>query len=130
MAYTISATTKGGRNGRAVLETAAALAMGAAEGSAATAKATIRAAFRARLVVLLRPGDSGARQEARSRRPGRATSPARSRSTRTRSASRCKAELKVTIPGADKAKVQALVEDAHKICPYSQRDARQRARHA
>ena len=30
-----------------------------------------------------------------------------------------KAELKVTIPGADKAKVQALVEDAHKICPYS-----------
>ena len=27
--------------------------------------------------------------------------------------------MKVTIPGADKAKVQALVEDAHKICPYS-----------
>jgi Ohr subfamily peroxiredoxin len=30
-----------------------------------------------------------------------------------------KADIKVTIPGADKAKVQALVEDAHKICPYS-----------
>jgi Ohr subfamily peroxiredoxin len=30
-----------------------------------------------------------------------------------------KAEMKVSIPGADKAKVQALVEDAHKICPYS-----------
>ena len=30
-----------------------------------------------------------------------------------------KAEMKVTIPGADKAKVEALVEDAHKICPYS-----------
>jgi lipoyl-dependent peroxiredoxin len=29
------------------------------------------------------------------------------------------AELKVSIPGADKAKVQALVEDAHRICPYS-----------
>jgi len=28
-------------------------------------------------------------------------------------------ELKVSIPGADKQKVQALVEDAHKICPYS-----------
>lgn len=28
-------------------------------------------------------------------------------------------ELKVQIPGADKAKVEALVEDAHKICPYS-----------
>ena len=30
-----------------------------------------------------------------------------------------KAELRVSIPGADTAKVQALVEDAHKICPYS-----------
>ncbi len=28
-------------------------------------------------------------------------------------------ELKVSIPGEDKAKVQALVEDAHSICPYS-----------
>ena len=30
-----------------------------------------------------------------------------------------KAELKVSLPGVDKAKVQALVEDAHTICPYS-----------
>ena len=30
-----------------------------------------------------------------------------------------KVELKVSLPGADKQKVQALVEDAHKICPYS-----------
>jgi len=30
-----------------------------------------------------------------------------------------KVELSVSIPGADKQKVQALVEDAHKICPYS-----------
>jgi Ohr subfamily peroxiredoxin len=29
------------------------------------------------------------------------------------------AELKVSLPGADKAKLQALVEDAHTICPYS-----------
>ena len=29
-----------------------------------------------------------------------------------------KAELKVSLPGVDKAKVQALVEDAHTICPY------------
>jgi len=29
------------------------------------------------------------------------------------------AELKVALPGADKAKLQALVEDAHSICPYS-----------
>jgi osmotically inducible protein OsmC len=29
------------------------------------------------------------------------------------------AELKVALPGADKAKLQALIEDAHTICPYS-----------
>ena len=30
-----------------------------------------------------------------------------------------KAELTLTIPGADKSKLQALIEDAHQICPYS-----------
>ena len=30
-----------------------------------------------------------------------------------------KAELSLRIPGADKDKVKALLEDAHKICPYS-----------
>jgi len=29
------------------------------------------------------------------------------------------AEMKVALPGADKAKLQALIEDAHTICPYS-----------
>jgi lipoyl-dependent peroxiredoxin len=29
------------------------------------------------------------------------------------------AELKTTIPGEDAAKVRALVDDAHTICPYS-----------
>ena len=29
------------------------------------------------------------------------------------------AELKVSIPGEDAAKIQALAEDAHTICPYS-----------
>ena len=28
-------------------------------------------------------------------------------------------ELKVSIPGADRDKVQALVEEAHTVCPYS-----------
>jgi osmotically inducible protein OsmC len=28
-------------------------------------------------------------------------------------------ELKVSLPGADKETAQALVEEAHKICPYS-----------
>jgi len=30
-----------------------------------------------------------------------------------------KADMKVSVPGAYKAKVRALVEDAHRICPYS-----------
>ena len=28
-------------------------------------------------------------------------------------------EIKVSVPGADKNKLKALVEDAHRICPYS-----------
>jgi osmotically inducible protein OsmC len=30
-----------------------------------------------------------------------------------------KAHLTLSIPGADKDKLQALIEDAHQICPYS-----------
>jgi lipoyl-dependent peroxiredoxin len=30
-----------------------------------------------------------------------------------------KVELALSIPGVDKAKLQELIEDAHKICPYS-----------
>ncbi len=29
------------------------------------------------------------------------------------------AEIGLKVPGADKAKVQALLEDAHQMCPYS-----------
>ena len=29
------------------------------------------------------------------------------------------AELKISVPGADKAKVQAAAEEAHTVCPYS-----------
>lgn len=28
-------------------------------------------------------------------------------------------EIKLAVPGADKAALQALIEDAHQICPYS-----------
>ena len=28
-------------------------------------------------------------------------------------------EIKVQIPGAERAAVEALVQDAHRICPYS-----------
>ena len=30
-----------------------------------------------------------------------------------------KADITLSVPGADKAAVQALLDDAHKICPYS-----------
>jgi Ohr subfamily peroxiredoxin len=30
-----------------------------------------------------------------------------------------KVELTLSIPGVEKAKLQELIEDAHKICPYS-----------
>ncbi len=29
------------------------------------------------------------------------------------------ADIKLSLPGADKDKLEALIEDAHEICPYS-----------
>jgi Ohr subfamily peroxiredoxin len=120
MAYTTSATTKGGRDGRAVLENGGlALAMafpkelgGTGEGhnpeqlfalgySSCFGQAILvlgkkygldGAAAKVTCTVTLDKSDSGFN---------------------------LKAELKVSIPGADKAKMQALVEEAHTICPYS-----------
>jgi osmotically inducible protein OsmC len=85
MAYTVSATTKGGRNGRAILDNGGlALAMGLHGLDGQDARVTCSVAM-----------------------------------DKDEISFGFKAELKVTIPGADKAKVQALVEDAHRICPYS-----------
>ena len=122
MAYVTSATTKGGRNGRAMLDNGAlALAMalpkeigGAGDGPQS------RAAVRAGLVVLLRPGDHArSGEEIRPRRSGRAGDlRSHAGSTRT-AASALAAELKVAMPGADKDKLPALVEEAHTVCPYS-----------
>ena len=120
MAYTATATTKGGRNGRAVLENnGLALAMalqkefgGAGDGHNPEQLFALgwSACFGQAILVLARKhGLDG--QDARV--------------TCTIAMDKddvsfgLKAELKVSIPGADKAKVEALVEDAHKICPYS-----------
>jgi Ohr subfamily peroxiredoxin len=120
MAYMTTATTKGGRDGRAVLENGGlALAMafpkelgGTGEGhnpeqlfalgySSCFGQAILvtakkhgidGAAAKVTCAVTLDKGDSGFS---------------------------LKVELKVSIPGADKAKVQAVVEEAHTICPYS-----------
>ena len=106
MAYVTSATTKGGRNGRAMLDNGAlALAMaapkeigGAGDGHnpeqlfALGYSSCYGQAARVTCDVTLDQKDGGF---------GLAV------------------ELKVSIPGADKEKLQQLVEEAHTVCPYS-----------
>lgn len=120
MAYSITATTRGGRNGRAVLENnGLALAMalqkefgGAGDGHNPEQLFALgwSACFGQAILALARKHEVDGQD---------------ARVTCTISMDKdevsfaLKAELKISIPGADKAKVQALVEDAHKICPYS-----------
>jgi lipoyl-dependent peroxiredoxin len=120
MAYTTTATTKGGRNGRAVLENnGLALAMalqkelgGNGEGHNPEQLFALgwSACFGQAILALSKKHDLDGQD-------------ARVTCTITMDKDdisfALKAELKVSLPGADKAKVQALVEDAHKICPYS-----------
>jgi len=120
MAYTISATTKGGRNGRAILENGGlALAMGLQKefGGAGEGHNPEQ------LFALGWSACFGQAILALSKKHGIDGQDARVTCTigmeKDEISFSFKAELKVTIPGADKAKVQALVEDAHKICPYS-----------
>jgi osmotically inducible protein OsmC len=120
MAYTTSATTKGGRNGRAILENnGLALAIGLqkefggnGEGHNPEQLFTLgwSACFGQAILALARKHDLDG-QDAR-------VTCALSMDKDDVSFG-FKVEMKVSIPGADKAKVQALVEDAHRICPYS-----------
>jgi Ohr subfamily peroxiredoxin len=120
MAYTTTATTKGGRNGRAVLDNGGlGLAMalpkdmgGSGEGhnpEQLFALGWSSCFGQAILALAKKHGLDG--QDARVTCAVTIDKDDVSFSL--------KAEMKVSIPGADKAKVQALVEDAHKICPYS-----------
>jgi Ohr subfamily peroxiredoxin len=120
MSYTTTATTKGGRDGRAVLENGGlALAMalpkdlgGSGEGHNPEQLFALgwSSCFGQALLALGKKHGvdaSGAKVTCAVTIDKDAVSFA------------LKADLKVSIPGADKAKVQALVEDAHTICPYS-----------
>src|SRR5215207_4790008 len=120
MAYVTKATTKGGRNGRAMLDDGGlALAMaapkeigGAGEGhnpEQLFALGYSSCFGQAILVLGKKHGLDGAAAKVT----------CTVTLDKNESGFNLKADLKVSIPGADKAKVQALVDEAHTICPYS-----------
>jgi osmotically inducible protein OsmC len=119
MAYHTSASTKGGRNGRAMLDNGAlALAMalpkdlgGAGDGHNPEQLFALgySACFGQAILVIAKKHDVD----------GQAAKVTADVTLNTDAGFSLAVELKVSIPGADKAKVQALVEEAHTICPYS-----------
>jgi lipoyl-dependent peroxiredoxin len=120
MAYTISATTKGGRNGRAILENGGlALAMGLQKEWGGNGEGHNPE----QLFVLGWSACFGQAILALAKKHGLDGQDARVTVVLTMDKDDVsfafKAEIKVALPGADKAKLQALIEDAHKICPYS-----------
>jgi lipoyl-dependent peroxiredoxin len=119
MAYVTSATTKGGRNGRAVLDNGGlALAMalpkeigGAGDGHNPEQLFALgySSCFGQAILVLAKKHDVDSQA-------AKVTAEVK---LNTDGGFSLEVEPKVSIPGADKAKVQALVEEAHTVCPYS-----------
>jgi len=120
MAYVTKATTSGGRNGRAVLDGGAlALAMalpkdlgGAGDGhnpEQLFALGWSSCFGQAILVLAKKHGLDGQAAKVTCEVTLNINDGAFSLA----------AELMVALAGADKAKLQALIEDAHTICPYS-----------
>ncbi len=119
MAYNISATTKGGRNGRAVLDNGGlALAMalpkevgGAGDGHNPEQLFALgwSSCFGQAILVLAKKHDLD----------GQAAKVTCDVTLNTDGGFSLAAELKLSIPGADKAKLTALIEEAHQVCPYS-----------
>jgi Ohr subfamily peroxiredoxin len=119
MAYVTKATTSGGRNGRAVLEGGAlALAMAlpkdlGGDGNGHNPEQLFALGYsacfgQAILVVAKKHGIDG-----------QAAKVTAEVTLSTDGGFSLSVELKVSIPGAEKDKVQALVEEAHTVCPYS-----------
>ena len=120
MAYTTTATTKGGRNGRAILDNGGlALAMALPKEMGGNGEGHNPE----QLFALGYASCFGQAILALGKKHGIDGQDARVTCTVTidkdETSFALKVDLKVSIPGADKAKVEALVEDAHKICPYS-----------
>ena len=119
MAYVTKANTKGGRNGRAMLDDGGlALAMalpkdlgGAGDGHNPEQLFAIgwSACFGQAILVLSKKHGLD----------GQAAKVHCEITLNTDGGFSLAANLKVSIPGADKDKLQALIEEAHTICPYS-----------
>jgi osmotically inducible protein OsmC len=120
MAYTTTATTQGGRNGRAILANGGlALAMalpkemgGSGEGHNPEQLFALgySSCFGQAVLALAKKHDVD----------GQAAKVTCAVTLDKDEVSfGLKVELTLSIPGVDKAKLQALIEDAHKICPYS-----------
>lgn len=119
MAYKTTATTKGGRDGRAVLDGGAlALAMalptalgGSGEGHNPEQLFALgySACFGQAILVL-------AKKHGLDGQAARVTADV---TLKTDDGFSLAVDLTVSLPGADKAALEALVEEAHQICPYS-----------
>ncbi|HRN89491.1 organic hydroperoxide resistance protein [Hyphomicrobium sp.] len=119
MAYKTTATTKGGRDGRAILDGGSlALAMalpkelgGSGEGHNPEQLFALgySSCFGQAILVL-------AKKHGLDGQAARVTADV---TLKTDDGFSLAVDLKVSLPGADKAALQALVEEAHQICPYS-----------
>ncbi|AHB47513.1 Organic hydroperoxide resistance protein ohrA [Hyphomicrobium nitrativorans NL23] len=119
MAYKTTATTKGGREGRAMLDGGAlALAMalpkelgGSGEGHNPEQLFALgySSCFGQAILVL-------AKKHGLDGQAARVTADV---TLKTDDGFSLAVDLKVSLPGADKAALEALVEEAHQICPYS-----------
>jgi osmotically inducible protein OsmC len=119
MAYVTSATTKGGRDGRAVLaDSKLALAMalpkdlgGSGEGHNPEQLFALGWSSCFGQAILLLAKKHGL--------DGQAAKVTCKVTLNTEGGFSLAADLTVALPGADKAALQALVEEAHQVCPYS-----------
>jgi lipoyl-dependent peroxiredoxin len=119
MAYKTTATTKGGRDGRAILEDGKlALAMalpkelaGSGEGHNPEQLFALgySACFGQAILVLAKKHGLD----------GQAAKVTCDVTLNTEGGFSLAVDLKVALPGADKAALKALVDEAHQICPYS-----------
>lgn len=120
MAYTTKAISKGGREGRAHLDTnALALSMalpkelgGAGDGHNPEQLFAIgySACFNQAVIALARKHGID---------PAKAVVTCQVSIDKDEVSFALKADITLHVPGADKAAVQALLEESHQICPYS-----------